>query len=185
MPPPVTAGLSSYFWSTLLAQFPCQPVAWTNFGDAPARLDFGRPTPALVQAAAEAADLDALPFTRALRHRVQIIFTVNWHPGHELRIACGKPRDWSDWSCRSLTMLSCLWSSFAFSAPRLVPALAALSPEAWPSPPPRRPVLLLDRKIDGAVLPVDVDDHRVDAVAFLRWLRASLDAVARDLGGAQ
>src|SRR5688572_5061346 len=46
-------------------------------------------------------------------------------------------------------------------------------------------VLLLDRQVDRAALAVDVDDHRLDLLAFGQVLAHVLDAVARDLGGAQ
>src|SRR6478672_13031903 len=40
-------------------------------------------------------------------------------------------------------------------------------------------VLRLDRQVDAAVLAIDVDDHRVDAVAFLQPRTDVLDAVTR------
>src|SRR5579862_1113548 len=46
-------------------------------------------------------------------------------------------------------------------------------------------VLLLDGQVDRAALAVDVDDDRFDRVAFLQVGADVLDAVARDLGGAE
>src|SRR5215831_8395020 len=46
-------------------------------------------------------------------------------------------------------------------------------------------ILLLDREIDGPVLPVDVDDHRGNAVPVLEVVARVLHAVAGDLGSAQ
>ena len=48
-----------------------------------------------------------------------------------------------------------------------------------------RHVLGLDRQVDRAVLAVDVDDHRLDRVAFLEVAAQVFDAIARELGGAQ
>src|SRR5688572_23262906 len=46
-------------------------------------------------------------------------------------------------------------------------------------------VLLLDRQVDREALAVDVDDHRLDLLALGQVLAHVLDAVARDLRGAQ
>src|SRR5207244_4934062 len=46
-------------------------------------------------------------------------------------------------------------------------------------------ILRLHREIDRAVLAVDVDDHRLHAVALLQVLGQVVDAVARELRGAQ
>src|SRR5262249_44433594 len=48
-----------------------------------------------------------------------------------------------------------------------------------------REILLLDREIDGAVLAVDVDDHRGDRVAFLQVRARVLHPSTRYLGGAE
>src|SRR5450432_732448 len=48
-----------------------------------------------------------------------------------------------------------------------------------------RRVLLLDGQVDRAALAIDVDDHRLDLVAFLQVGANVLDAIARDLGGAK
>src|SRR5258706_15082586 len=46
-------------------------------------------------------------------------------------------------------------------------------------------ILRLHREVDRAVLAIDVDDHRIHLVAFLQVRAQVLDAVARELGGAQ
>src|SRR5258705_1067314 len=46
-------------------------------------------------------------------------------------------------------------------------------------------ILLLDRKVDGAALAVDVDDDHLELFALLEVRAHVFHAIARDLGGAQ
>jgi len=80
-----------YFWSTLSRNSLPALKCGTNFSGTCTRSpDFGlRPTragrghPKLPKPRISMR----CPFTEALRHRIQIILTVNWILGHELRIA--------------------------------------------------------------------------------------------------
>src|SRR6267142_436276 len=150
--------------------------------------------PVIQPEAPEAADLDALPLHQALRHRVEDhldgVFSIL---GDELRITRRQPRN---------------KFGLGHAGPRIPPRLllrvlvvqfrlqeraqvgASRAGGAFALELGHRLVLLgefllLDRKIDGPVLAVDVDDHGVDAVAFLQMGAGVLDAVAGDLRGAQ
>src|SRR6266496_943832 len=138
----------------------------------------------------EAADLDALPLHQALRHRVQDHLDGEFGIlGDELRITRREPRNKFGLGHAGLgLLLSVLVVQFRLQERAQVGASRAGG--AFALELGHRFVLLgkfllLDRKIDGPVLAVDVDDHRRDAVAFLQMGAGVLDAVAGDLGRAQ
>src|SRR5712691_5493335 len=146
--------------------------------------------PVIEPEAAEAADLDALGLHQALRHRVQDhldrIFGVLCD---ELRIARREPRDqFGLGHSGPRLLLNVLVVQFRLQQRAEVGAAGAggaFALELGHRLVLLGKVLLLDREIDGAVLAVDVDDHRVDAVAFLEMVAGVLDAVAGNLGSAQ
>src|SRR6266699_5785259 len=138
----------------------------------------------------EPADLDALPLDQALRHRVQDHLDREFGIlGDELRITRREPRNkFGLGHAGPRLLLSVLVVQFRLEERAQVGASRAGG--AFALELGHRFVLLgkfllLDRKIDGSVLAVDVDDHRRDAVAFLEMVAGVLDAVAGDLGGAQ
>src|SRR6266516_3040551 len=138
----------------------------------------------------EPADLDALPLDQALRHRIQDHLDREFGIlGDELRITRREPRNkFGLGHAGPRLLLSVLVVQFRLEERAQVGASGAGG--AFALELGHRFVLLgkfllLDRKIDGSVLAVDVDDHRRDAVAFLEVGPGVLDAVAGDLGGAQ
>src|SRR6266705_2741307 len=138
----------------------------------------------------EPADLDALPLDQALRHRIQDHLDREFGIlGDELRITRREPRNkFGLGHAGPRLLLSVLVVQFRLEERAQVGASGAGG--AFALELGHRFVLLgkfllLDRKIDGSVLAVDVDDHRRDAVAFLEMVAGVLDAVAGDLGGAQ
>src|SRR3989454_1691629 len=138
----------------------------------------------------EPADLDALPLDQALRHRIQDHLDREFGIlGDELRITRREPRNkFGLGHAGPRLLLSVLVVQFRLQERAQVGASRAGG--AFALELGHRFVLLgefllLDRKIDGPVLAVDVDDHRRDAVAFFQMVAGVLDAIAGDLGGAQ
>src|SRR5713101_7106264 len=138
----------------------------------------------------ESADLDALALDQALRHRIQDHLDREFGIlGDELRITRREPRNkFGLGHAGPRLLLSVLVVQFRLEERAQVGASRAGG--AFALELGHRFVLLgkfllLDRKIDGSVLAVDVDDHRRDAVAFLEEVAGVLDAVAGDLGRAQ
>src|SRR5690349_20509564 len=146
--------------------------------------------PVVQPEAPEAADFYPLALHQALRHRVQDHLDGEFGIfGHELRIARGEPRDqFGLGHAGPRLLLSVLVVQFRLQERpevRASSARGAFALELGHRLVLFGEVLLLDRKVDRAVLAVDIDDHRGDAVAFLEMVAGVLDAVAGDLGSAQ
>src|SRR5712672_546826 len=142
----------------------------------------------------EAADLDALPLHQALRHRVEDHLDGEFGIlGDELRITRRQPRNkfglgHAGPRIPPRLLLRVLVVQFRLQERAQVGASragGAFALELGHCLVLLGGFLLLDRKIDGPVLAVDVDDHCFDAVAFLEMSAGVLDAVAGDLRGAQ
>src|SRR6185295_10976172 len=160
----------------------------------------GARRPVVEPEAAEAADLDAMAAEQALRHRIEDhLHRVLGVLRHQLRIALGEARDQFRLGHASLPSPWRYARLFLRVGAALVPLGAQQRAEVGGAGARRgvlaaqllhgvallRQVLRLHRKVDRAVLAVDVDDHRLHAVAFLQVLGEVVDAVARELGGTQ
>src|SRR4051812_10804597 len=163
------------------------------------RIPAGARRPVIQAEAAEAADLDAMAAEQALRHRIEDhLHGVLGVLRHELRIALREPRD--QFRLGHATVPPC-----AVRSPLLLRVVALVELRAQQRPEVRGAgargcllalqvlhrvallgeILRLHRQVDRAVLAVDVDDHRLDRVALLQVLGEIVDAVTRELRGAQ